>query len=291
MLDPGLGAQTACLWEVTARKVGNVHRFMDFDDLTYLDLIHSAAAIAPVLSRAPGQRVGRTVLECIEATRQVVTSNSNLGMVLLLAPLATVPDGEDLRGGVARVLSDLNQEDARCVYQAIRLARAGGLGEVAEQDVRQEPTGTLSEVMRLAEQRDRIALQYGTHFADVFGQGVSALVQGLEGVGTLEGAIIQAQLRLLASFPDSLIARKRGQEEAEDVVWRARHVLNEGWPEQRAGWLAYAELDSWLRAEGHQRNPGTTADLLTAALFVMLRQGMISLPLQMPWAVAFGEES
>ncbi len=283
MVDAGLCAQIACLWEVTARKVGNVHRYQDFSDLTYLDLALSAAAIAPVLSRAAGRRVGQTVLESIQATRQVAQSNSNLGIVLLLAPLAAVPDGEELRSGTARVLAALDRDDARLVYEAIRLARPGGLGDAPEQDVRQEPTGTLLEVMRLAEQRDQVARQYATDFADVFEEGTVALVRGIEELGTLEGAIIQAQLRLLGRFPDSLIARKCGEGEAEDVRWRAQHVLNEGWPAERAGWLAYEELDGWLRAKGHQRNPGTTADLLTAALFVLLRQGTIPLPPPWPW--------
>ena len=272
------------------RKVGNVHRYQDFDDLTYLDFTASAAAIAPVLSRAPGRGVGQTVLECVQATRRVVRTNSNLGMVLLLAPLAAVPAEEDLPAGVSRILADLNQEDARRVYEAIRLACPGGLGEVPEQDVRQEPTGTLLEVMQLAEERDRIARQYVTEFADVFDEAGPALVQGLEELGTLEGAIIQAQLRLLGSIPDSLIARKCGLGEAEDVTWRARHVLSEGWPHDRAGWIAYVELDAFLRAVGHQRNPGTTADLLTASLFVLLRQGTIPLPPPWPWSAGFETE-
>jgi triphosphoribosyl-dephospho-CoA synthase len=285
--DAGLCAQTACLWEATARKAGNVHRYRDFSDLTYLDFALSAAAIGPVLSRAPGQRVGRTVLQCIEATTRVAASNTNLGMVLLLAPLATVPAGEELRLGVARVLAGLDREDAQLVFEAIRLAKPGGLGEVPEQDVRQQPTEGLRAIMRLAEERDRIARQYVTDFADVFEEVVPTLVRGVEELGTLEGAIIQAQLKMLEKWPDSLIARKCGPGEAEEVCWRARHVLNEGWPQERAGWLAYDELDTWLRGQGHQRNPGTTADLLTAGLFVLLREGTITLPLCIPWSAGF----
>src|SRR5271163_4343442 len=105
MSDIGLLVQAACLWEVTARKAGNVHRYRDFSDLTYLDFVLSAAAIAPVLAAAGSRRVGSTVLECIQATRRVVQTNTNLGMVLLLAPLAAVPEGVALQVGVAKIMS------------------------------------------------------------------------------------------------------------------------------------------------------------------------------------------
>src|SRR5947209_17814526 len=101
MTDLGLCAQLACVWEATARKAGNVHRYADFADLTYLDFALSAAASAPVLAAAPGRRLGVTVRDCVLATRRVAASNSNLGMVLLLAPLAAVPEGTDLQEGVA----------------------------------------------------------------------------------------------------------------------------------------------------------------------------------------------
>ena len=294
MSDIGVLVQTACLWEVTARKPGNVHRYQDFSDLTYLDFALSAAAIAPVLGQAQTRRIGTTVLACIASTRRVVQTNSNLGIVLLLAPLAAVPDGDALQTRVARVLSELDAEDTRLVYEAIRLAQPGGLGDVPEQDVnREEPEDrslTLREVMKLAAERDRIARQYVTDFADVFNDAVPAVRQGIAKTGSLEGGIIHAQLHLLSLFPDSLIARKWGQGEAEEASWRAQHVLREGWPHERAGWQAYLELDGWLRTEGRRRNPGTTADLLTAALFVMLRDGTLALPMAHPWAVTIGSE-
>src|SRR4051794_20684752 len=129
MLSPGECAQLACILEATARKPGNVTRFADFDDLTYLDFVLSAAAIAPVMDRAAELGVGRTVLESLEASRRFVGSNSNLGMLLLLAPLAVVPAGEEIEAGVARVLASLSLDDSRHVFAAIRLANPGGLGE------------------------------------------------------------------------------------------------------------------------------------------------------------------
>src|SRR5437868_14550041 len=179
MADPtplsiGLCAQLACVLEVTARKPGNVHRFADFDDLTYLDFLLSAAAIAPVMDEAPRRRVGTTVLEAVRATRRVTATNANLGIVLLLAPLASVPPGEDLRAGVERVLAGLDVEDARDAYAAIRLARPGGMGQVPDQDVAGGPSQTLREGVALAAGRDLIARQDGHAFRDVFEVGVPA---------------------------------------------------------------------------------------------------------------------
>jgi triphosphoribosyl-dephospho-CoA synthase len=272
MHSPGLCAQLACIWEATARKPGNVHRFRDFDDLHHLDFLQSAAAIAPVMDRAPQRRIGATVLEAVRATRTVVQTNTNLGIVLLLAPLATVPAGEELRTGTARVLAELDVSDARAVYEAIRLAVPGGLGRVSEQDLHDEPTQTLREVMALAAQRDSVARQYATDFREMFEEGVPAVQQGLERTRSREGAIVFCHLNWMARHPDSLIARKRGQTEAEEASRRAQRVLDT-WC---GDWSQLAELDAWLRAEGHARNPGTSADLVTASLFVALRQGLLT---------------
>src|SRR5438552_2887307 len=190
MRSVGLCAQLACIWEATARKPGNVHRYADFADLTYLDLVQSAAAIAPVLSCAPLSGVGKIVLEAVKATRQVAPTNTNLGIILLLAPLAAVPASENLRTGLSDVLTRLDVADARAVYEAIRLAAAGGLGRVAEQDIREEPTQTLRQVMVLAAERDLVARQYTNGFREIFADGVPALCRGLEETGSLESAII-----------------------------------------------------------------------------------------------------
>ena len=204
--DAGLCAQIACIWEATARKPGNVHRYRDFDDSTYPDFLLSAAAIAPVMTTACQRRVGATVLEAVRATRRVTGTNTNLGIVLLLAPLAAVPPEQELRGGIERVLAELDVEDARRVYEAIRLASPGGLGRVSEQDVYAEPTQTLRQVMALAADRDMVARQYANGFAEVFNDGVPALLAGLERTGSIEGAIISAHLHLMAHHPDTLIA-------------------------------------------------------------------------------------
>jgi triphosphoribosyl-dephospho-CoA synthase len=284
MLHTGLYAETACIWEVTARKPGNVHRERDFADVGMVDFLLSAAAIRPVLGNAWQQRVGDTILEAVQATRDVVNTNTNLGIVLLLAPLAAVPQHEPLPSGVERILNQLDVADSRAAFQAIRLARPGGLSQVPQEDVHDEPTRPLREIMTLAADRDLVARQYANGFREVLDAGVAALVEGVEQTRFLESAIIFAYLSLLARHPDSLIARKRGREESEAASRQARWVLNSGWPISSSGRNALAQFDDWLRQEGHGRNPGTTADLVTASLFAALRQGIITLPSPWPWS-------
>jgi triphosphoribosyl-dephospho-CoA synthase len=275
----GLHAEVACLWEATARKPGNVHRYRDFDDAHYVDFLLSAAVVGRVLE-AGGQGVGATVLEGVRLTRLVAPTNTNLGILLLLAPLARAAAGAGVRAGLPAVLDALTVDDAARAYEAIRLANPGGLGRAAEQDVHDEPTLPLRRVMALAADRDLVARQYADGFRAVLEEGVPALLRGLEETGCLEGAVIACHLRLLANHPDSLVVRKRGAEEAAEGSRRARHVLAAGWPG-----AALDDLDAWLRAEGHARNPGTTADLVAACLFVALEERSIALPPRYPWSL------
>jgi triphosphoribosyl-dephospho-CoA synthase len=277
MMSIGGLAQVACIWEATARKPGNVHRFRDFTDTAYVDFLLSAAAIGPVLDAALHRGVGETVWEGVRASRKVVATNTNLGILLLLAPLASVPAERELRAGLPAVLNALDVADARAVYQAIRLAAPAGLGRVPEQDVSTEPTLPLQEVMALAAERDLIARQYANGFREVFEDGVSELDRALREGRGMEEAIIACHLHFLTRYPDSLITRKCGLVEAEEVSARARQVLARGWPLPSAR-EALAEFDHWLRAKGNARNPGTSADLVAASLFTALREGIIKLP-------------
>jgi triphosphoribosyl-dephospho-CoA synthase len=279
-LSIGMCAQAACILEATARKPGNVHRYADFVDTTYLDFLLSAAAIGPVMDRALGRPLGETVLEAVRATRRVTGRNTNLGIILLLAPLASVPPDQDLLDGIRSVLAGSTIEDARLVYEAIRLAMPGGLGRVAQQDVGCEPTLPLCEVMHLASDRDLVARQYVNAFADVR-EGVKTLRLEMRSLSrNVEIAIIQCHLELLALFPDTLVARKLGRDAAEDVSKRAKELIfgTPGWYTDR-GRSRFEAFDAWLRAEGNTRNPGTTADLVTGCLFVALREGTIQMPL------------
>jgi triphosphoribosyl-dephospho-CoA synthase len=277
--------QTACIWEVSARKLGNIHPKADFTGTGVTDFLLSAAAISLPFADRCANGVGMAVWAAVEATREMVGQNTNLGIVLLVAPLVAVRRPTPAQAGIAPVLNGLTVEDAACVYKAIRLASPGGLGDAAEQDVRDEPTVTLLEAMKLAADRDMVARQYANGYADVFDFGVPAFLAAFERFGCVEAAIVDSQLKWLANYPDSLIARKNGLAVAEDVQRRAVDVERLGGiatPEGRAAGVA---LDTHLRSDGNKLNPGTTADLITACLFVALRSNKVAPSAPFRWHV------
>jgi triphosphoribosyl-dephospho-CoA synthase len=268
----------ACVLEATARKPGNVHPGASFADLAYADLVRAAAAIAAVLGRPDPRGVGHAAWEATRRTRGARSAgNPNLGIILLIAPLAQVDPGLPLPAGIGGVLAALDRSDADYAYRAIRLANPGGLGRVDEEDVAAPPSVTLLAAMRMAAPRDAIALQYATNFQAVFDH-VDRLAAAPRFADRWEEAVIGLHLELMARLPDTLIARKCGAAIARESADRARRVLEAGWPERDEGRALCADLDLWLRADGHRRNPGTTADLVAATLLAAFRDGRVDPP-------------
>ena len=262
--------------EVSAEKPGNITPRHDFHDTTYEDMVRSAIAVGPELARAGERGVGDTVLAVVQASRRATRANTNLGIALLLAPLAKAAlSGGPLRGRLAQTLGALDVADARAAYEAIRLAGAGGLRERVQHDVRSEPTVGLREAMASAAARDAIAAEYVSDFALTFATGIPALAAArADGLGERE-AIVELHLKLLDAAPDTLIARKRGAEAAAQVSAGARGVLAAGGVRTPGGRRALRSFDASLREPGNALNPGTTADVVTATLFVALLEGIL----------------
>jgi triphosphoribosyl-dephospho-CoA synthase len=269
-------AQLACVLEASAEKPGNITPSHDFHDTSYEDMLRSAIAVGPELARAGRRGVGETVLAVVTASRRVAPANTNLGIALLLAPLAKAAlDGGPLRARLAATLRALDVADARATYTAIRRSGAGGLDDRVEHDVRSEPTLGLREAMASAAERDSVASEYVTDYALTFDTGVPALAAALGDGLALRAAIVDLHLRLLDQVPDTLIARKGGAETAARVSEGAREVLAAGGVRTAAGRRALRSFDASLRAPGNALNPGTTADLVTATLFVALVERML----------------
>jgi len=343
--DVAAAAQLACLLEASAPKPGNVSPGRHFHDTRYEDFLASAAAIGPALALAGNRPLGETIRAAVEATRRWTRSNTNLGIVLLLAPIAraalrvggpphrdhthtsgfritdssrivsrhadrgapprdaadaadarslaaapgatSAPDAalrdsafhdsslsdSPLRARVARVLSQTTVADAAELYAAIRLARPAGLGAVDAEDVREAPTVTLREAMVLAAARDGVAREYATGFAMTFEVGAPTILRARRDGLDWTDATVEAYLTLLATAPDTHVARKRGEAAANDISRRARRALDAGGVRSAAGRRAVAVLDRMLRDARNANNPGTTADLAAAAIFVALLHG------------------
>lgn len=259
----GAAFLAACQLDVAALKPGNVHRHADGHGMTAADFLASAEAAAPALCRA-GSPLGRRLFDAVAATRAAVGCNTNLGILLLCAPLA-VAAGSGI--AVADVLRGLDMHDAELAYRAIALAEPGGLGEAGEDDVRKPPRLGLVAAMALAAPRDRIAQFYADEFADLFGFLLPLLQERLDAGDDIEAATTALYLALLARWPDSHLVRKFGDGAAQSVTREAADILGRwraaaGEPARRALLL---DWDKSLKARGF--NPGTSADLTVATLF------------------------
>jgi triphosphoribosyl-dephospho-CoA synthase len=275
--DVAAAAQLACLLEASAPKPGNVSPGRPFADTRYEDFLASAVAIGEPLAGAGTRGLGRTILHAIEATARWTRSNTNLGIVLLVAPLARaalctaeVGGGGTLRAALRGVLAETNIEDARDVYAAIRLAAPGGLGQATEQDVQNDPTVTLLDAMRLAADRDGIAREYADSFEATFEIGAPALERARADELGWSEAVVETFLTLLAARPDTHIARRGGAALAAQATRLAAEARAAGGVRSAAGLKAIDEMDRALRDERHHGNPGTTADLTAASIFVVL---------------------
>jgi triphosphoribosyl-dephospho-CoA synthase len=271
----------SAIMEATAAKPGNVHRGADFEDITYADFILAAVAIGPIVGDESGSPLGDRVLRAVEATREWIGTNANLGIILLCSPLAMVPRDQPIRIGVEHVLGGLTADDAAKVYQAIRLAKPGGLGSSSGADVHATAPTDLVAAMRLAADRDMVARQYAENFRNVLDVVVPWLQDAIATEVNLSRAIVRTHLRLMAEYPDSLIGRKLGPDLAQQSAARAKKALDAGASSSPEYQQELADFDFWLRSDGHRRNPGTTADLIAAGLFVLLREGLIQPPFRL----------
>jgi triphosphoribosyl-dephospho-CoA synthase len=288
----------ACLTEIGVMKPGNVSIHGDGQGKTAGDFIRSARAIAPELSR-PGIRVGERILNAVRSTRRKVDCNTNLGIVLLCAPLAhaalALPRGQSLRRSLRATLRDLDRHDTQWCFEAIRIARPGGLGVVQQHDVAEkEPRIGLLQAMAAAAVHDRIARQYVTDFDDVFEVAVPHLQAESGRLQSWEQATMTTYLYLLGKIPDTHIQREFDRHVANSVSRRAKQLyvkLVASQEEKDRLFSHLSEFDKELKRKGI--NPGTTADLTVAALMVLHlqnRQGVSgSLPVNGPGSAQYAD--
>jgi len=258
----------ACRLDLAALKPGNVGWHAPGHGMAPRDFLLSARASAAALTRR-GAGLGGRIEAAVEATRAAVGCNTNLGILLLCAPLlqAGPAEGpEPLRRRLQAALARCGVAECEAVYRAIRQAAPGGLGRSPRHDVHGPARAGLVTAMAAAAARDRIARQYATGFADLFGYALPRLRRHLARWGDRAWAASALYLDLLGRYPDSHVARRHGAAAAERLRRRmaphARALAASTRPAARRARLL--ALDRTLKKSGI--NPGTTADLTVATL-------------------------
>jgi len=292
---PSAAISWACILEATAPKVGNVFPGRSFADLSFEDFIAAAELTSLCFNQTP-KRISERMLDSIRQVHDQQRTNVNLGIVLLLGPLVAadevihkaleptepftttssqttssqttssqITNLADWIEPVRQSLAQFDQVDGSRIYRAIELASAGGLGTSDAMDVNQPHlTIDICEAMLLAKDRDQIAKQYCSGFRELILEITPILSASISTNGDVLRGICDAQIQLLAKNPDTLIARKNGMQVAREVQNRAKSV-------DPSDVTQIGLFDQYLRSDGHQLNPGTTADLLAAALYLLLR--------------------
>ena len=261
--------KNACMGELQALKPGNVHAFSDGHGMTIQDFIQSAdVSAAPIASTSFS--VGERVFYAVEATQKAVGQNTNLGMLLLCAPLlhaaTNLQAGQSLWQQLQQTLNQLSVEDAAWVAKAIVLANPGGLGDSAQHDVHDAPSVSLLEMMRSAQDKDRIAWQYANAFQDVVDFGVNLYADALLKWENAAWATTALYLGFLTRYADTHVLRKHGQQVANILIQEAKEIEASLWATTNPKLMQKPLLvwDASLKAR--RINPGTSADLTVATL-------------------------
>ncbi|PSP55425.1 triphosphoribosyl-dephospho-CoA synthase [Halobacteriales archaeon QS_1_67_19] len=282
-MTPAERAQLALLLEVSGTpKPGNVDRDRDFPDLRFEHFLAGAVGAGPGLqAAADGAPVGEAFERAVEGMSQQEGGNTQFGALLLLVPLvrAAADDGRALRReGATEVVEATTVGDAADFYRAFEHvdvfvddppADAEALdvrrgSEAVPAVERQEVT--LYEVMELGADEDDAAAEWTGGFERTF-WAADRLAEVADAAQSLSGAGARVYLELLAREPDTLVAKQHGPGVAESVRVRAQEALEGG------GEVIEAFAES-LVADGV--NPGTTADITAAALFVALEREEVS---------------
>ena len=257
--------------DINALKPGNVGRHGAGHGMECADFIKSAEVVTPILCNHR-LGLGERILSSIEATSAAVNCNTNLGMILLVAPVIWLfeqleaPD--DFQDAIKPALKSLGRQDARDIFTAIRLANPGGLGKVDKYDVNSATDVDIYSAMDAAKDRDLVALQYVNGYREVVNPGIKCLQSYHNRWNSVEWAVVACYLMYMASFPDSHIRRKYGKETAEQVRKKATPVLAQFGDYDDPGDAEDVLMIFDRELKESEINPGTCADLTVASLLL-----------------------
>ena len=299
--------ELAILLEVSADKPGNVNLIVGFEGTNHAHFLASAVAASRHFEIAAQRgmavssgeigfsdvELGRIIRDCVvDVSSWQSGGNTLLGTVILFSPLAVaagitpmennhVFNLTDLRRNLKTVVESTTPEDAVNVYEAIKIANPSGLGKAPDLDVN-DPNSvkrirsekvSLFQVFKIAAKYDNVCSEWVNNYPITFDFAYPHLKEQTSETGNLDTAIIHTFLKVLAKYPDSFIARKVGLDKAREVSLMAGEVLKLGGLNTSAGRQKLQEFDSKLRKSDSLLNPGTTADIIAAALALCILEG------------------
>jgi triphosphoribosyl-dephospho-CoA synthase len=293
----------ASLLEVSAYpKPGNIHRTRDSDDTIYEHFLSGSVATAPVIRSLASRgflvedgkyedlALGKSIFDAVkEMMKWQHGGNVQLGIILLHTPLAaaagavyngTKVDYELLRTKTGAIIEKTKPDDTIKIFEAIEYTMPKRLlGKVEEMDISdslsikriKEEEKTPLDVFKLCSDRDSICKEWTTNFEITFNQCYPFLKKLLSEGKRINEATIRTFLYILSEHPDSLILRKSGRKVAEKVSLRAKELLEISNKEEFNKNLLEMDRELWERKG--EMNPGTTADIISASIFVLLLDG------------------
>ena len=275
-------AQIASALEVSGYpKPGNVHRTRDYDDMVFEDFVISGIVIGDTIREAcsdvdvENPKLGKYILEAVAETDKWIKNNTNLGIVMMTMPIAMAAaisdDFDEIRPNVVKLMANTSVDDACDLYDAINIADAGGMGDQDEYDVAsdnakqelRENNQTMYDVLKISAPWDMLAREMTSDMPAVFEIGYPVYHE-LKDEKSMNDACLLTFLTILSQVPDTLISRKYGSDEALKISMMTRDLLN--LKDESDFTQKVKEFDDYLY-ENHY-NPGTTADLTAASIFV-----------------------
>lgn len=275
-------AQIASALEVSGYpKPGNVHRTRDYDDMVFEDFIISGIVIGDTIREAcsdvdvENPKLGKYILQAVRETDRWIKNNTNLGIIMMITPIAVAAaisnSFDEIQDNVKLLMKNTSVDDACDLYDAINIADAGGMGEEDEYDVASDSAKqdlrddglTMYDVLKISATKDMLGREMTSGMPFIFEKGYPTyhkLVQEK----TQNEACVLTFLEILSQVPDTLISRKYDEDEALKVSMMTRDLLK--MRDSSDFEKQIKDFDDYLYKNKY--NPGTTADLTAASIFV-----------------------
>jgi len=292
--------QLAMVLEVSASpKPGNIDRDHNYEDTQYEHFLASAVSVYPVMEDAANNKVGVGSLikrAVCESAKWQNGGNTHFGAFILLIPLVMAAGNilaqgkrvftlEELTSCAHRIVKRTDPMDAVEFYRSFHSAgvRVNSVDEFDMQDESsigslRDRNVTLYDLMEISKGYDLIANEWTTGFKRCACCGEMIIHQmgnaGESGLN-INDIIVYAFLKVLSENPDTFILTKFDTQTAEYVSGRAREILSE-YKRQGSNLDAVRPVIQTFDEELLQKkiNPGSTADIIIAGLFIALLGGI-----------------